>query len=105
MVVVINGKRKTTVSARLLTAKSVHFGLEYSSRNKLTVKIGDEILIDAEKCYFIDRNGERWWSFRYNDYSYSIAQNDSEGSIRMESDIGWKNTKKCIHRNFSVEFN
>jgi hypothetical protein len=104
MVVVINGKRKTTVSARLLTASSVYFGLEYSSRNKLTVKVGDEILIDAEECDVVNRFGERWWCLRYNNCYYYITQDDREGSIRMDSDIGGRNSEKCIHRNFSVEF-
>jgi hypothetical protein len=102
MVVVINGKRKLNISGQKI-ASSVYFGLEYSSRNKLTVKVGDEILIDDEKCnvHWTHSNNERWWCFRYNDYSYEVIQDDREGSIRMVYNV---QQYKFIHKNFSVEF-
>ena len=102
MVVVINGKRKTTVSASLLTAKSVHFSVAYASYNELIVKVGDEIVIEDEKCYWSSRDYNRFkkWSFSYNGLNFRFI--DEGPSVKLVQVI---NYKEYACKNFNVEFN
>ena len=101
MVVVINGKRKTTVSASLLTAKSVHFSVAYASYNELIVKVGDEI-IENEEYYLSFRNNERVtvWNFMYNGLNFRFIRYGP--SVQLVQVI---NYKEYAYKNFSVEFN
>jgi hypothetical protein len=100
MVVVINGKRKTIISATILTAKTVHFSVAYASYNELTVKVGDEI-IENEEYYLSFRKNERVtvWSFNYNSLDFRFIRYTS--SIQLVQVI---NGEEYTCKNFSVEW-
>jgi len=99
MVVLINGKRKTTVSASILTTKTVHFSVAYASYNELIVKVGDEI-IENEEYYLSFRKNERVtvWSFNYNSLNFRFIRYTS--SVQLVQVI---NGEEYSCKNFSIE--